>query len=108
MLGSDWVRLCSAPVQLHRDPCHHGAGVWERVAAWIGSGQTLGSDCVRNLRDRTPTHRATDNRPIAQERRARSRPSLRRRQIRSEKGGAERRQHSGRAHWLCVLRLTDF
>lgn len=117
VLGSDWVRLFSAPVHLHlglptclhhRDPCNQGAGVWEGAAAWTGSRQTLESDCVRNLRDRAPSHGATDNRPLARERQALSRPSLHRPQIQSEKGGAERLQHSGRAHWLCVLRRTDF
>lgn len=73
--------LFSAPSQLHFEPppgtmaapAFGVPGYWEGAAIWAGSGRPFGSDCMRNLRNGTPSHRATENRPAARERRARSR-----------------------------------
>lgn len=75
-------------------------------AAWADPG----SDCVRNLRDGAPA--STDNRPLAG--RGRHAPrALRPAAAGSQpEKGAERRQLSGRAHWLsrgaCALRCMGF
>lgn len=62
-----------APAPHHRGPRLPGARVWEGAAIWAGFGRPWGSDCMRNLRNGAPSHRASDNRPLAWERRARSR-----------------------------------
>lgn len=78
---SAWPRLFSAPGQLLVEPLPRtiatpASGVPRHEMAQLpgrAPGGPLGSDCVRNLRNGEPNHEATENRPLARERRARSR-----------------------------------
>lgn len=113
-LLSPWSAPSRAPAPHHLGPHLRGARVWEGAAIWAGSRRPWGSDCVRNLRNGAPSHRSTDNRPLARETQARSRgrPAPPRPRIRSERGGAQRRRRSGRTHWLpwgaCALSSACF